>query len=116
MNRSKGELNQRRNESFLLIFNILNFFCGAREGMDEREYAAHSRLSHRSMKKARRNGRVVVDNHGSINTGALDAHRVCVTDPDQPFSVMDICERNEALPRTSLDRGIKTDERRDRSA
>ncbi len=53
------------------------------EGMSEREYAAHSGLSRGGVQKARKNGRLVVYDDGSINAAASDVRRAEMTDPDQ---------------------------------
>jgi hypothetical protein len=51
--------------------------------MSEREYAAHSGLSRGGVQKARKNGRLVVHDDGSINAAASDVRRAEMTDPDQ---------------------------------
>ena len=53
------------------------------KGMSERAYAAHSGLSRGGVQKARKNGRLVVFDDGSINAAASDVRRAEVTDPDQ---------------------------------
>jgi phage terminase Nu1 subunit (DNA packaging protein) len=53
------------------------------KGMSEREYAAHSGLSRGGVQKARKNGRLVVHDDGSINAAASDVRRAEMTDPDQ---------------------------------
>jgi len=53
------------------------------EGMSERGYAAHSRLSRGAVQKARKSGRLVLFGDGSINSAASDARRSAATDPDQ---------------------------------
>ena len=53
------------------------------KGMSEREYAAHSGLSRGGVQKARKNGRLVVHDDGSINAAASDVRRADMTDPDQ---------------------------------
>ena len=53
------------------------------KGMSEREYAAHSGLSRGGVQKARKNGRLVVYDDGSINASASDLRRAEMTDPDQ---------------------------------
>ena len=53
------------------------------KGMSEREYAAHSGLSRGGVQKARKNGRLVVYDDGSINAAASDVRRAEMTDPDQ---------------------------------
>jgi hypothetical protein len=53
------------------------------EGMSERAYADHSRLSRGAVQKARKNGRLVLLPDGSINAAASDARRGVMTDPDQ---------------------------------
>ena len=53
------------------------------KGMSEREYAAHSGLSRGGVQKARKNGRQVVHDDGSINAAASDVRRAEMTDPDQ---------------------------------
>ena len=45
------------------------------KGMSEREYAAHSGLSRGGVQKARKNGRLVVHDDGSINAAASDVRR-----------------------------------------
>ena len=53
------------------------------KGMSVREYAAHSGLSRGGVQKARKNGRLVVYDDGSINASASDLRRAEMTDPDQ---------------------------------
>ncbi|OUS07831.1 hypothetical protein A9Q96_04830 [Rhodobacterales bacterium 52_120_T64] len=53
------------------------------QGMSEREYSAHSKLSRGAIQKAKRNGRMVLYGDGSINAAASDARRAGTTDPDQ---------------------------------
>jgi len=53
------------------------------EGMSERTYAAHSRLSRGAVQKARKNERLVLFADGSINARASDVRRGAMTDPDQ---------------------------------
>jgi len=53
------------------------------QGMSEREYSAHSKLSRGAIQKAKRNGRMVLYADGSINAAASDARRASKTDPDQ---------------------------------
>ena len=53
------------------------------KGMSERAYAAHSGLSRGGVQKARRNGRLVTHEDGSIDAVASDARRATTTDPDQ---------------------------------
>ena len=53
------------------------------EGLSERAYAAHSRLSRGAVQKARKTGRLVLYPDGSINAAASDARRAETTDPDQ---------------------------------
>ena len=53
------------------------------QGMSEREYSAHSKLSRGAIQKAKRNGRMVLYADGSINAAASDARRAGTTDPDQ---------------------------------
>ncbi|MCE8523462.1 hypothetical protein KBY30_20955 [Ruegeria pomeroyi] len=53
------------------------------QGMSEREYAAHSGLSRGGVQKARRNGRLVLFDDGSIDANGSDARRAEMTDPDQ---------------------------------
>ena len=53
------------------------------KGMSEREYAAHSGLSRGGVQKARKNGRLVIHDDGSINAAASDVRRAEMTDPDQ---------------------------------
>lgn len=53
------------------------------KGMSEREYAAHSGLSRGRVQKARKNGRLVVHDDGSINAAASDAPGAEMTDPDR---------------------------------
>jgi hypothetical protein len=52
-------------------------------GISEREYAAHSGLSRGRVQKARKNGRLVVHDDGSINAAASDAPGAEMTYPDQ---------------------------------
>lgn len=53
------------------------------EGMSERAYADHSRLSRGAVQKARKTGRLVLFADGSINAAASNARRGSMTDPDQ---------------------------------
>jgi hypothetical protein len=53
------------------------------EGMSERAYADHSRLSRGAVQKARKTGRLVLFADGSINAAASNARRGVMTDPDQ---------------------------------
>jgi len=53
------------------------------EGMSERAYADHSRLSRGAVQKARKTGRLVLFADGSINATASNARRGAMTDPDQ---------------------------------
>ena len=53
------------------------------QGMSEREYSAHSKLSRGAIQKPKRNGRMVLFSDGSINVAASDARRAGMTDPDQ---------------------------------
>lgn len=53
------------------------------DGMSEREYAAHSGLSRGAIQKARKAGRLVLFDDGSINAAASDVRRSEMTDPDQ---------------------------------
>ena len=53
------------------------------EGMSERAYSTHSGLSRGAIQKARKAGRLVVYEDGSINAAASDARRAEMTDPDQ---------------------------------
>jgi hypothetical protein len=53
------------------------------EGMSERAYADHSRLSRGAVQKARKTRRLVLFQDGSINAAASDARRGSMTDPDQ---------------------------------
>lgn len=53
------------------------------KGMSERAYAAHSGLSRGGVQKARKHGRLIVYDDGSINAAASDARRTVMTDPDQ---------------------------------
>jgi len=53
------------------------------EGMSEREYSAHSGLSRGAIQKARKAGRLVLFDDGSINAAGSDARRAEMTDPDQ---------------------------------
>jgi hypothetical protein len=52
-------------------------------GMSEREYSSHSGLSRGAIQKARKAGRLVVYDDGSINAAASDVRRGEMTDPDQ---------------------------------
>ena len=52
-------------------------------GISERAYAAHSGLSRGGVQKARKAGRLVVHEDGSINATASDLRRAEMTDPDQ---------------------------------
>jgi len=51
--------------------------------MSEREYSAHSGLSRGAIQKARKAGRLVLFDDGSINAAGSDARRAEMTDPDQ---------------------------------
>ena len=51
--------------------------------MSERDYADHSGLSRGAIQKARKAGRLVLYDDGSINAAASDARRTEMTDPDQ---------------------------------
>jgi len=51
--------------------------------MSERDYAAHSGLSRGAIQKARKAGRLVLFDDGSINAAGSDARRAEMTDPDQ---------------------------------
>jgi len=53
------------------------------EGMSERAYADHSKLSRGAVQKARKTRRLVLFADGSINAAASDARRGAMTDPDQ---------------------------------
>jgi len=53
------------------------------EGLSERAYADHSRLSRGAVQKARKTGRLVLFADGSINAAASNARRGAMTDPDQ---------------------------------
>ena len=53
------------------------------KGMSEREYAAHSGLSRGGVQKARKNGRLVVHDDGSINAAASDVRRRVATRYDR---------------------------------
>ncbi|MBZ0130592.1 MAG: hypothetical protein K8F59_15950 [Rhodobacteraceae bacterium] len=53
------------------------------KGMSEREYSAHSGLSRGAIQKARKAGRLVVYDDGSIDAAASDVRRADMTDPDQ---------------------------------
>ena len=53
------------------------------EGMSERAYSTHSGLSRGAIQKARKAGRLVVYDDGSINAAASDVRRADMTDPDQ---------------------------------
>ena len=53
------------------------------QGMSEREYSAHSKLSRGAIQKAKRNGRMALFADGSINAAASDARRAGMSDPDQ---------------------------------
>ena len=53
------------------------------EGMSERAYADHSKLSRGAVQKARKTGRLVLFADGSINAAASSARRGAMTDPDQ---------------------------------
>jgi hypothetical protein len=53
------------------------------EGMSERAYADHSKLSRGAVQKARKTGRLVLFADGSINAAASNARRGSMTDPDQ---------------------------------
>jgi hypothetical protein len=64
-------------------YHQLDRIIGPMNGMSEREYAAHSGLSRGGVQKARKNGRLVVHDDGSINAAASDVRRAEMTDPDQ---------------------------------
>ena len=51
--------------------------------MSEREYSAHSGISRGAIQKARKAGRLVVHQDGSINAAASDVRRAEMTDADQ---------------------------------
>ncbi|MDB6183089.1 hypothetical protein [Paracoccus fistulariae] len=53
------------------------------KGMSERAYAAHAGLSRGAIQKARRSGRLVLFEDGSIDAAASDSRRAATTDPDQ---------------------------------
>ena len=53
------------------------------EGMSERAYADHSKLSRGAVQKARKTGRLVLFADGSINAAASNARRGAMTEPDQ---------------------------------
>ncbi|EDM72272.1 hypothetical protein RAZWK3B_08481 [Roseobacter sp. AzwK-3b] len=53
------------------------------EGLSERAYAEHARISRGAVQKARKTGRLVLFADGSINAAASDARRGAATDPDQ---------------------------------
>jgi hypothetical protein len=53
------------------------------EGLSERAYAEHAGLSRGAVQKARKNGRLVLFEDGSINAAASDVRRGAMTDPDQ---------------------------------
>ena len=53
------------------------------EGLSERAYAAYAGISRGAVQKARKTGRLVLCNDGSINAAASDARRGGMTDPDQ---------------------------------
>jgi len=69
--------------SFIYHFQYLDSNIGAMKGMSEREYVAHSGLPRGGVQKARKNGRLVVRDDGSINAAASDVRREEMTDPDQ---------------------------------
>jgi hypothetical protein len=71
-----NQLNTKRYHQLDRIFRAM-------KGMSEREYAAHSGLSRGGVQKARKNGRLVVHDDGSINAAASDVRRAEMTDPDQ---------------------------------
>ena len=52
-----------------------------RQGMSEREYAAHAGISRGAVQKARASGRLVLHSDGSIDAAASDARRRQATDP-----------------------------------
>ena len=52
-----------------------------RQGMSEREYAAHAGISRGAVQKARASGRLVLHADGSIDAAASDARRRQATDP-----------------------------------
>lgn len=51
------------------------------QGMSERQYAAHARVSRGAVQKARAAGRLVLHPDGSIDAAASDARRAQATDP-----------------------------------
>ncbi len=53
------------------------------QGMSERAYSTHSKLSRGAIQKAKRTGRMVLYGDGSINAAASDARRAGTSDPDQ---------------------------------
>ncbi len=52
-----------------------------RQGLSEREYAAHAGVSRGAVQKARASGRLVLHPDGSIDAAASDARRGHATDP-----------------------------------
>ncbi|MFO1153049.1 MAG: elements of external origin [Rhodospirillales bacterium] len=52
-----------------------------RQGMSEREYAAHAGVSRGAVQKARASGRLLLHADGSIDAAASDARRLDATDP-----------------------------------
>ena len=53
------------------------------EGLSERAYAEHAGISRGAVQKARKTGRLVLFDDGSINATASNARRGSATDPDQ---------------------------------
>jgi citrate lyase gamma subunit len=56
---------------------------GTMDGMSEREYSNHSGMSRGAIQNAKRSGRLVFYEDGSINAAASDMRRAEMTDPDQ---------------------------------
>src|SRR5512134_1233716 len=54
-----------------------------RQGMSERQYAAHARITRGAVSKARLSGRLVLHPDGSIDAGKSDQRRATTTDPSQ---------------------------------
>ena len=54
-----------------------------RQGMSERQYAAHAGITRGAVSKARSSGRLVLYPDGSIDAGKSDRRRASTTDPSQ---------------------------------
>jgi hypothetical protein len=57
-----------------------------RQGMSERQYAAHAGITRGAVQKARQSGRLVLHADGSIDASASDVRRAQATDPSKQHS------------------------------